>query len=168
MKTFSQFIEECYLSEGKIPWDSGQHPLRSGWTPREKNMAKRKSLKVEDPNHSPSEKHLERYGRLSLEHDHQKNVKRDKSIEHKDERDYDYPRMGVNAILGQARRMPSDNIKGSPPIPRNSSAGKNNPTQSDFKKTLNDMKTREFGAKNDTHRDKYYEKGPKSLKEPKK
>ncbi len=41
MKSFHQFLEDCLVVEGKIPWDDHNRPLRSGWTPREKNRDKR-------------------------------------------------------------------------------------------------------------------------------
>ena len=75
MKTFIEFITECEIIEGKVEWDNPNRPLQSGLTPREKNMAKRNSLKVTDPNYSPSEKDLERYGKLKIAHDDEKGKK---------------------------------------------------------------------------------------------
>ena len=168
MKTFSQFIEDCSLIEGKIPWDDKNRPLRSGWTPREKNRAKRVSLDVENPEHSPSTKQLERYGKLKSAHDDQKNVKTRKDQRHKDRADYALGRR--NWIMKDDPRMPSENIKGHfglQRVPRNSLFQKSNATQDDYNKADEDMKTRKFGAAKDEQRDKYYQKGPKGLKEPK-
>lgn len=170
MKTFSQFIQECNLIEGKIPWDDQNRPLRSGWTPREKNRAKRISTGVENPEQSPSEKQLERYGKLKSAHDDQKGVKTRRNQRHKDLADYGLGRR--NWIMKDNPRMPGENIKGYDPfgfqrVPRNSLFLKSNATQDDYNKAHEDMKTRKFGAANDEQRDKYYKKGPKGLKEPK-
>ena len=161
MRTFRQFILECELVEGKIPWDDQNRPLRSGWTPREKNRAKRVSTGVENPEHSPPEKQLERYGKLKSAHDDQKNVKTRKDQRHKNPEDYSVGRK--NAFFKPDRRLPSENIKGDNRygmmrMPRNVSKDE----------TYDDMlHKRKYGAKNDEKRDKYYEKGPKGLKEPK-
>jgi len=157
MKTIRQFILECELIEGKIPWDDVNRPLRSGWTPREKNRAKRISTKVEDPTHSPSDKELEKYGKLSTANDEQKNVKVRKKDLHKNPADYALGRR--NLIMQDSPRMPSEHVKGDSysmmRVPRNVSKGE-------------DIFKRYYGAKNDEKRDKYYERGPKGLKEPKK
>ena len=158
MKTFREFIEDCELVEGKIPWDDKNRPLRSGWTPREKNRAKRISTKVEDPKHSPSDKELERYGKLSTANDEQRNVKVRKKDLHKNPEDYSLGRR--NIFFKDNPRMPSESIKGNSSsglfrMPRNYSKGE-------------DVFLRKYGAKNDEKRDKYYERGPKGLKEPKK
>jgi hypothetical protein len=170
MKTFNQFIQECNLIEGKIPWDDQNRPLRSGWTPREKNRAKRISTGVENPEQSPSVKKLELYGKLNSAHDDKKNVKTRKGQRHKDLADYGLGRR--NLIMKDKPRMPSENIKGHDDfgvqrIPRNSLALKPNATKDDYEKASEDMKTRKVGAKNDEQRNKYYKKGPKGLKEPK-
>lgn len=151
---------EYSIDEGKIPWDDKNRPLRSGWTPREKNRAKRISTGVENPEHSPSEKKLERYGKLKSAHDEQKNVKTRKNQRHKNPEDYSIGRK--NVFFKPDRRMPSENIVGNnslglPRMPRNYSK----------KDTPEDFARRSYGAKNDEKRDKYYEKGPKGLKEPK-
>jgi hypothetical protein len=146
------------IEEGKIPWDDKNRPLRSGWTPREKNRAKRVSTGVENPEHSPSEKHLERYGKLKTAHDEQKNVKTRKDQRHKNPEDYSVGRR--NVVVKPDPRMPSENIKRGNimRMPRNVSKDE----------TYDDMlHKRKYGAKNDEKRDKYYEKGPKGLKEPK-
>jgi hypothetical protein len=158
MKTFGEFILECKLSEGKIPWDDKNRPLRSGWTPREKNRAKRISTGIENPEHSPSEKQLERYGKLKSAHDDQKNVKTRKDQRHKNPEDYSVGRR--NILHTPDRRLPSENIKGHPEsglhrTPRSHGWG------------LPNRYEKVYGAKNDEKRDKYYEKGPKGLKEPK-
>jgi len=81
-KTFQDFMLECYeLEEGKIPWDDKNRPLRSGWTPREKNRAKRISLDIEDPNKKIDDKKLERYGKLKIAHDTQSNIKQPRKKE---------------------------------------------------------------------------------------
>ena len=170
MKTFRDFIAECEIIEGKIPWDDKNRPLRSGWTPREKNRAKRISTNVENPEHSPSDKQLERYGKLKNAHDDQKNVKTRKNQRHKDRADYGLGRR--NLVIKDNPRMPSENIKGHGlfgvlRVPRNSLYHKSNATQDDLNKASEDMKTGKFGAANDEQRDKYYKKGPKGLKEPK-
>ena len=160
MKTFKQFISEYQLIEGKIPWDDKNRPLRSGWTPREKNRAKRISTKVEDPNHSPSEKEFERYGKLSTANDEQRNVKTKKKDLHKNPADFALGRR--NVIMQDNPRLPSENIRGDKygmmRMPRNVSKNE----------TFDDMlHKRHYGAKNDEKRDKYYEQGPKGLREPK-
>jgi len=160
MKTFKNFLLDCELAEGKIPWDDKNRPLRSGWTPREKNRAKRVSTGVENPEHSPSEKQLERYGKLKSAHDDQKNVKTRKDQRHKNPADYSIGRR--NFLFKDDPRMPSENIKdksgGLQRIPRNMSF--KTAAKTDFSKE-------KFGAKNDEKRDEYYKKGPKGLKEPK-
>ena len=66
MKSYQEFISECYeLEEGKVPWNDPKHPLESGWTPAEKNRAKRARTGVEDldtPQHKISDKDMTRYG----------------------------------------------------------------------------------------------------------
>jgi hypothetical protein len=159
MKTFGEFILECKLSEGKIPWDDKNRPLRSGWTPREKNRAKRISTGIENPEKEASEKNLERYGKLKSAHDDQKNVKTRKDQRHKNPVDYSVGRR--NVVVKPDYRMPSENIKGKyglQRIPRNMSFETAAKT---------DLSKEKFGAKNDEKRNKYYEKGPKGLKEPK-
>ena len=158
-KTFQDFMLECYeLEEGKIPWDDRNRPLRSGWTPREKNRAKRISTGVENPEHSPSEKELERYGKLKSAHNDQKNVKTKKDQRHKNPEDYSIGRR--NVLFSPDRRMPSENQKGTSDglrrMPRNYSKGDED-----------NLYPGKYGAKNDEKRDEYYKKGPKGLKEPK-
>lgn len=82
MKTFQEFILVCELLEGKVEWDDYTRPLQSGLTPREKNRAKRISTGVENPDKSPSEKDLERYGKLKIAHDDEKNKKVPRSKRH--------------------------------------------------------------------------------------
>ena len=62
-------LYEAYLDvyEGKVPWDDPNYPLQSGWTPAEKNRAKRERTGVEDPNtpqHNISDKDMTRYGAM--------------------------------------------------------------------------------------------------------
>ena len=157
-KLFGKSYNRC-VEEGKVPWDDQNRPLRSGWTPREKNRAKRVSTGVENPNIKPSGKQLERYGKLKIAHDDQKNVKTRKDQRHKNPEDYSVGRK--NAFFKPDRRMPSEskhgNSAGLKRIPRG--APKNLPFEY--------MDRNRFGAANDEKRDKYYEKGPKGLKEPK-
>jgi len=75
MKTFKEFISDCELVEGKVEWDNPKRPLQSGLTPREKNRAKRISTNVENPDRIPSERDLERYGKLKLAHEAEKGKK---------------------------------------------------------------------------------------------
>lgn len=83
MKTFSQFILQCRLIEGKVEWDNPKRPLQSGLTPREKNRAKRISLGIEEPHKSSftgrtfdlTDKDYERYGKLKIAHDEEKTKK---------------------------------------------------------------------------------------------
>ena len=160
MKTFRDFIAECEIIEGKIPWDDKNRPLRSGWTPREKNRAKRISTNVENPEHSPSDKQLERYGKLKNAHDNQKNVKTRKDQRHKNPEDYSVGRR--NFVVTPDYRKPSENVRG------NDSGLRRNPRNVSKGETYDDMfNKRKYGAKNDENRDKYYKKGPKGLKEPK-
>ena len=157
-KLFGKSYNRC-VKEGKIPWDDQNRPLRSGWTPREKNRAKRVSTGVENPNIKPSGKQLERYGKLKIAHDDQKNVKTRKDQRHKNPEDYSLGRR--NVLVKDTPRMPSEskhgNSAGLKRIPRG--APKNLPYEY--------MDRNRFGAANDEKRDKYYEKGPKGLKEPK-
>jgi len=58
---------EDELEEGKVPWNDPKYPLESGWTPAEKNRAKRARTGVEDPNtpqHKISDKDMTRYGAM--------------------------------------------------------------------------------------------------------
>jgi len=91
MKTFQEFISECYeLEEGKVEWDNPKRPLQSGLTPREKNRAKRISLGVENPNRVSfggkswdiSDKDYERYGKLKMAHDDEKGKKTPRGKRH--------------------------------------------------------------------------------------
>ena len=72
-------LQEAYLEvvigEGKVEWDNPKRHLPSGLTPREKNRAKRISTGVENPNIKPSEKKLERYGKLKIANDDEKGKK---------------------------------------------------------------------------------------------
>lgn len=143
---------------GKIPWDNPDRPLRSGWTPREKNRAKRISLGVENSEQSPSEENLERYGALLNAHKTQSKLKWNKKIGHKNKEDYSLGRR--NMLFKTDRRLPSESVTGVAAscglvrIPRNYSKGEN-------------LNHRKCGAKNDEQRDDYYVNGPRNLKEPK-
>ena len=89
MKTFREFITECELVEGKVEWDNPKRPLQSGWTPREKNRARRIKTGVENPDKSsfqqggPSERDYERHGSLTLANQEQSGVKTPKKGLHK-------------------------------------------------------------------------------------
>jgi hypothetical protein len=74
-------LAEMYASmyEGKVAWDDPKSPLISGYTPREKNRAKRISTGVENPNSSPSDKQLERYGKLKDANETQSNIRQPKT-----------------------------------------------------------------------------------------
>ena len=39
-KLFGKTYNNC-VKEGKVPWNDPNHPLQSGWTPAEKNKAKK-------------------------------------------------------------------------------------------------------------------------------
>jgi hypothetical protein len=90
MKTFRDFILECELVEGKVEWDNPKRPLQSGLTPREKNRAKRISLGIEEPHKSSfggktfdlTDKDYERYGKLKIAHDTEKDKKVPRSKRH--------------------------------------------------------------------------------------
>ena len=71
------------LDEGKVEWDNPKRHLPSGLTPREKNRAKRISTGVENPNIKPSEKQLERYGKLKIAHDTEKGKKVPRNKRHR-------------------------------------------------------------------------------------
>lgn len=83
MKTFKEFISECELVEGKVEWDNPKRPLQSGLTPREKNRVKRISTNVENPDRVSfggkswdiSDKDYERYGKLKMAHEAEKDKK---------------------------------------------------------------------------------------------
>jgi hypothetical protein len=73
-KLFGKTYNNC-VKEGKVEWDNPKRPLQSGLTPREKNRAKRISTGVENPDRIPSERDLERYGKLKIAHDDEKGKK---------------------------------------------------------------------------------------------
>lgn len=155
--SLAEAYDEVY--EGKIPWDNTNRPLRSGWTPREKNRAKRISTGVEDPNTPASDKNLERYGKLSLAHSNQRTVKDKKETLHKNPADYS---QGRHSILGTDRRMPSESKNG------NEYGLKRVPRGAPLGMAAEYMDRKGIpGAPKDEGRDKYYEKGPKGLEEPK-
>ena len=98
MKTFKDFMLECDLVEGKVEWDNPKRPLESGLTPREKNRAKRISTGVENPDKIPSEKDLDRYGKLKIAHDDEKGKKIPRGKRHK------FDRFITGLTNGQANR----------------------------------------------------------------
>ena len=73
-KLFGKTYNRC-VKEGKVEWDNPRKPLSSGFTPREKNRAKRISTNVENPDKPSSERNLERYGKLKIAHDDEKGKK---------------------------------------------------------------------------------------------
>ena len=81
-KLFGKTYNRC-VKEGKVEWDNPKRPLQSGLTPREKNRAKRISTNVENPDRvsfggkswDVSDKDYERYGKLKMAHDDQKDKK---------------------------------------------------------------------------------------------
>lgn len=92
MKTFREFITECELLEGKVEWDNPKRPLKSGFTPREKNRMVRKRLETKGLGNSggksftstgPSERDYERHGSLTLANQEQSGVKTPKKGLHK-------------------------------------------------------------------------------------
>jgi len=91
MKTFKEFMLECELVEGKVEWDNPKRPLQSGLTPREKNRAKRISTNLENPDRDSfggkswdlSDKDYERYGKLKLAHEAEKDKKVPRCKRHK-------------------------------------------------------------------------------------
>jgi hypothetical protein len=93
MKTFKEFISECELVEGKVEWDNPKRPGAKGLTPREANRAKRLSLGIEDPHRNSfvagateydlTDKDYERYGKLKLAHDAEKDKKVPRDKRHK-------------------------------------------------------------------------------------
>lgn len=158
------------IEEGRIPWDDPNRPLRSGWTPREKNRAKRISIGVETPENIPTEKELEKYGRLKNAQDTMRNIKVKAKDRHKDKSDYGLGRH--NVFLKEPPRLPSETRKGDRDsglhrVPRNSILGTSRGTDVERRKAYDELGSDKYGAKNDEARDKYYEKGPKGLKEPK-
>lgn len=78
-------LEDVY-NEGKVPWHDPSRPLESGWTPAEKNAAKRKRTGVEDLSKQPSERDLERYGKMKSASDNEEmkdRVKRERQNKRK-------------------------------------------------------------------------------------
>ena len=75
LRSLQEAYLEVVIGEGKVEWDNPKRHLPSGLTPREKNRAKRISTGVENPNIKPSEKKLERYGKLKIAHDDEKGKK---------------------------------------------------------------------------------------------
>jgi hypothetical protein len=88
-KLFGKTYNRC-VKEGKVDWDNPKKPLQSGLTPREKNRAKRISLGVENPNKNSfggkswdiSDKDYERYGKLKMAHDDEKDKKTPRGKRH--------------------------------------------------------------------------------------
>lgn len=98
-------LHEAYLSiydieEGKVPWHDPSKPLQSGWTPAEKNAAKRKRTGVEDPSKRPSDRDLERYGKMKSAHDNEEMKDRVKA-------ERDKPKKGIAALFGKKKKEDS-------------------------------------------------------------
>ena len=118
-KLFGKTYNRC-VKEGKVPWNDPKHPLQSGWTPAEKNRAKRARSGVEDPNtpqHKISDKDMTRYGAMKNADDTEterapKGKKtlfgKEKSPEHKNLHKFaDFPirnDKGEKQTIGNARR----------------------------------------------------------------
>lgn len=90
---FDFLYEEVFgIDEGKVPWNDPEYPLQSGWTPAEKNRAKRNRTGVEDPNNRDiSDNDMRRYGAMKQADDDESSkapkpkknwIGRDKPIEH--------------------------------------------------------------------------------------
>jgi len=98
-----------------------------------------------------------------------KNIRIRPKDRHKDPRDYGLGRH--NVFMKDNPRLPSESKKGNAEglhrVPRNSLLHNPNTTDEERRKAYNDLGSEKYGAKNDEKRDKYYEKGPKGLKEPK-
>jgi hypothetical protein len=66
-------LQEAYMEvyEGKVPWNDPKNPNPSGYTPKEKSIAKRKQLGVDDPETrsfemgGPGEKEYARHANLA-------------------------------------------------------------------------------------------------------
>jgi hypothetical protein len=104
MKTFQEFIYECELLEGKVPWNDPKKPLESGHTPAEKNRAKRERSGVEDLSKSPTDKDYARYGSMKSVDDEQSSVSNKNKSTHKFR---DLPirdNKGKKQTIGQLRR----------------------------------------------------------------
>ena len=112
MKTFREFILECELVEGYVEQDNPKRPLQSGLTPREKNRAVRKRLGIEDIDTDkpsffpggPSERDYERYGKLKLAHETEKDKKVSPEKIHKF-KSVAKGRFGGEYSLGRIKRM---------------------------------------------------------------
>lgn len=120
MKTFREFISECELVEGKVEWDNPKRPLQSGLTPREKNRAKRISTNVENPDRVSfggkswdlSDKDYERYGKLKIAHDDEKNKKVPRNKRHEFTKVTDFDGVEIGTKGQQTRRFKGQkNIK---------------------------------------------------------
>ena len=112
MKTFGEFILECELVEGKVEWDNPKKPLQSGFTPREKNRAKRKLMDIERPEKldifdTPTTRRYERYGNLKSAHDKEKDKKVPKNKIQKFKK---APHSSSGKTIGQIRRASGTNL----------------------------------------------------------
>jgi chromosomal replication initiation ATPase DnaA len=129
MKTFRDFITECEIIEGKVEWDNPKRPLQSGLTPREKNRAKRISTGVETSHDMPSEKQLERYGKLEIAHGEQKGKKVPRNKRHK------FDRFITGLTNGQANRLAGAHTRDT-----GNTFGTLDPKRKDFYKSLKEPK----------------------------
>lgn len=111
-KERKKFNEEYYVDEGKVEWDNPNRPLQSGLTPREKNRAKRISLGIEDPHRSSfrgrtfdlTNKDYERYGKLKIAHDTEKDKKVSKNKRHDFGPIFKNSGSGITTTKGQVKR----------------------------------------------------------------
>ena len=105
-------LQEAYMEvvEGKVEWDNPKRPLQSGLTPREKNRAVRKRLGIENPDKpsfykgGSSERDYERYGKLKIAHDTEKDKKVPDEKRHKF-KSVAKGRLGGEHSAGRIRRM---------------------------------------------------------------
>ena len=91
-RSLQEAYMEVVMGEGKVEWDNPKRPLKSGFTPREKNRMVRKRLETKGLGNSggksftstgPSERDYERHGSLTLANQEQSGVKTPKKGLHK-------------------------------------------------------------------------------------
>lgn len=110
---FDSLYEDVFgIDEGKVEWDNPKGPLQSGFTPREKNRAKRISLGIENPHKSSfsgrrfdlTNKDYERYGKLKIAHDAEKDKKVSKNKRHDFGPIFKNSGSGIETTKGQVKR----------------------------------------------------------------
>lgn len=102
-KLFGKTYNRC-VKEGKVPWDDPKYPLESGWTPAEKNRAKRERTGVEDLKKYPTDKEYATYGAMKSVDDEQSSASNKNKSTHKFR---DFPirtDKGKTQTIGQLRR----------------------------------------------------------------